>query len=335
MIMRGVLLLSLWLPVTVLANEDVTSVCTRQYVVSDGLQRSALVCVPYPRPAGSLPLVLAFHPRTNPDALINPPLTAAERFRDTKRLHASWPQAVTVYFEGMPGNASIGDVCGNSFSWQFNPGESTVAATGGCTPPHAPIKDRDVNFVSRFVNSAFLAQHNIDMTRIYATGESAGSRFTGVLWFYTSRQPGPLPFAALAFSSVMPGTEADPALPYDGTMKPYNCGAPLNPQTNNLIAGSSPVPVLMSISYMESSAARYQAQLTAVCQMRNAFGIADGGVPLKDGLTVYQDNALRTLIIYNHKGGHSWPMTSLTAPDKTTYESQSKLVMEFFKLHHR
>lgn len=115
----------------------------------DGETRDAIVYAPDAPPAGApLPLVLAFHGFGDD----------AENFQHVN-LHGAWPDAVVVYFQGLPTRGSFR-------GWQVERGQDG---------------DRDLKLVDEAV-SGLRKTYRIDERRIYATGFSNGAGFTYLLW---------------------------------------------------------------------------------------------------------------------------------------------------------
>jgi polyhydroxybutyrate depolymerase len=127
----------------------------------DGQSRDAIVYAPGEKAAsGRPPLVLSFHGHGD----------AAENFQFTM-MHRAWPEAVVVYFQGLPRRDS------GLPGWQVEKGQDA---------------DRDLKLVDAAVSS-LRERFNIDDARIYATGFSNGGHFTYLLW---AERPGL--FAAFA-----------------------------------------------------------------------------------------------------------------------------------------
>jgi polyhydroxybutyrate depolymerase len=127
----------------------------------DADQRQAIVYAPPARPAGArIPLVLSFHGHGD----------NMQNFQHTN-LHQAWPEALVVYFQGLPSRRDRLD------GWQTEKGQDD---------------DRDLRLVDVALAS-LRARFPIDDTRIYSTGFSNGANFTYLLW---AERPGV--FAALA-----------------------------------------------------------------------------------------------------------------------------------------
>ena len=141
----------------------------------DGETREAIVHAPASAGAERSPLILSFHGFGD----------NAQNFQYTN-LHAAWPDAVVVYFQGLPTRRGLP-------GWQVEPG-------GG---------NRDLALVDAALAS-LRGTHAIDDDRIYATGYSNGGMFAYLLW---AERPGVFaayaPVAARLRPSVRP-TEPRP-----------------------------------------------------------------------------------------------------------------------------
>lgn len=114
----------------------------------DGVERFAIIYAPKSPPAGKLPLIFAFHGHGDD----------MENFQYVE-LHTAWPDAVVVYFQGLPSRDGLS-------GWQVEPGE---------------YGDRDLKLVDAAL-AALKKKYDIDDNRIYATGFSNGAHFTYLLW---------------------------------------------------------------------------------------------------------------------------------------------------------
>lgn len=117
----------------------------------DGQTREAIVHAPTGASsagASPAPIVFAFH-----------------GFGDDARnfqyvdLHRAWPEAVVVYFQGLPRRA-------NMLGWQVERGQDD---------------DRDLKLVDLALSS-LRKQYRVDDRRVYATGFSNGAMLTYLLW---------------------------------------------------------------------------------------------------------------------------------------------------------
>ena len=127
----------------------------------DGERRRAIVHAPSATAkSGKVPLVFSFHGRGD----------SMENFRHTD-MHRAWPEAVVVYFQGLP------SVRSGLPGWQVAKGQDG---------------DRDLKLVDAALAS-MRDTFRIDEARIYATGFSNGAGFAYLLW---AERPGV--FAAYA-----------------------------------------------------------------------------------------------------------------------------------------
>ena len=136
----------------------------------DGDTRQAIVHAPASPGAAGSPLVLSFHGFGD----------NAQNFQYTN-LHVAWPEAIVVYFQGLPTRRGLP-------GWQVEPGSG----------------NRDLALVDAAL-AALRERYDIDDDRIYATGYSNGGMFTYLLW---AERPGVFaayaPVAARLRPSVRP-----------------------------------------------------------------------------------------------------------------------------------
>ncbi|MBV6504006.1 MAG: hypothetical protein AKCLJLPJ_02101 [Fimbriimonadales bacterium] len=135
----------------------------------DGLERSFLVYDSKISKTDS-PLVLVFHGHGG----------SSEQAARSFRLHDSWPEAVTVYPQGLPTSTGR-DPEGKRAGWQL------VSGGNG---------DRDIKFVDAILRWA-IEKHRVNPKRVYAAGHSNGGAFVYLLWKARSQA-----FAALAPSAA-------------------------------------------------------------------------------------------------------------------------------------
>jgi polyhydroxybutyrate depolymerase len=100
-------------------------------------------------PDGRMPLVFSFHGRGD----------TIDNFEYTD-LHRAWPEAMVIYFQGLPGGSA------RQPGWQNEKGDDN---------------DRDLALVDTAL-AALRAKYTIDEDRVYATGFSNGANFTYLLW---------------------------------------------------------------------------------------------------------------------------------------------------------
>ena len=137
----------------------------------DGVVRTALVYLPTSAKTNATPLVFVFHGHGGSSR------QAAHGFA----MDRYWPEAISVYMQGLNTPGQLTDPEGNRPGWQRAPGNEG---------------DRDLKFFD-----AVLAQlkqdYDVDPKRIYATGHSNGGGFTYLLWLTRGDV-----FAAVAPSSA-------------------------------------------------------------------------------------------------------------------------------------
>ena len=113
-----------------------------------GETREAIVYAPPSSSTAKAPLVLSFHGRGDD----------MENFQYV-RLHEAWPEAIVVYFQGLPNGEGYR-------GWQVEKGQDN---------------DRDLKLVDTALAS-LREKFKVDDARIYATGFSNGAGFTYLLW---------------------------------------------------------------------------------------------------------------------------------------------------------
>jgi polyhydroxybutyrate depolymerase len=126
-----------------------------------GDMRQAIVYAPTAKPkGGKAPLVLSFHGHGD----------NVQNFQHTD-VHRVWPEAIVVYFQGMPSRRD------GLSGWQVEKSQD---------------EDRDLKLVDAALAS-LREKFQVDDARIYSTGFSNGAGFTYLLW---AERPGV--FAAFA-----------------------------------------------------------------------------------------------------------------------------------------
>jgi polyhydroxybutyrate depolymerase len=80
--------------------------------------------------------------------------------------HKHWPEAITVYPQGLPTPGKLTDPEGKKSGWQHGVGDQ---------------KDRDLKFFDAMLAS-MKKEYKVDEKRIYASGHSNGGGFTYTLW---------------------------------------------------------------------------------------------------------------------------------------------------------
>ena len=121
----------------------------------DGVKRHALVYVPASASKGETPVVFAFHGHGGNAR------SAARSFG----YHTLWPEAISVYMEGLP-TTGKNDPKGEKNGWQ----QASTDNDG-----------RDLKFFDA-VLAKLRKDYKVDERRIYCTGHSNGGAFTYALW---------------------------------------------------------------------------------------------------------------------------------------------------------
>ncbi len=133
----------------------------------DGATRTALVHVPPGAAHGNLPLVFVFHGHGG----------SSRNALNTFKVDRLWPEAISVYPQGLNTPGKLTDPEGLKSGWQKTVGDQ---------------RDRDLHFFDALL-ARLEKDHPIDPKRIYATGHSNGGGFTYLLWLAR-----PQVFAAMA-----------------------------------------------------------------------------------------------------------------------------------------
>ena len=137
----------------------------------DGVVRTALVYVPATAKTSPTPLVFVFHGHGG----------SAQRAARSFHIEQEWPEAISVYMQGLDTPGQLTDRQGNQPGWQAALGDQG---------------DRDLKFFDA-VLARLEQDYNVDAKRIYCTGHSNGGGFTYLLWLARGNV-----FAAVAPSSA-------------------------------------------------------------------------------------------------------------------------------------
>ena len=146
----------------------------------EGVERRALVYVPAAQTA-SIPVVFVFHGHGG----------NARQAERSFGIDRQWPEAISVYMQGLNTPGHLVDPEGKLPGWQ-----SALGDQG----------DRDLKFFDA-VLARLKQDYRVDAKRIYCTGHSNGGGFTYLLWLARGDD-----FAAVAPSAA--------AAPYAGQLKP-------------------------------------------------------------------------------------------------------------------
>ncbi len=138
----------------------------------DGTPREALVYAPAAAKEKALPLVFVFHGHGG----------SMQNTLRSFALNTHWPDALSVYPQGLPTPGRLTDPEGKKRGWQHGAGDEG---------------DRDLKFFDALL-ARLKGDYQIDETRVYSTGHSNGGAFTYLLWAERGEQ-----FAAMAPSAAV------------------------------------------------------------------------------------------------------------------------------------
>lgn len=122
----------------------------------DGVVRTALVCSPANARTVSTPVVFVFHGHGG----------SAENAARSFAINKYWPEAISVYMQGLDTPGQLTDPQGNRPGWQAAVGDQG---------------DRDLKFFDAML-ARLKQDYHVDTNRIYCTGHSNGGGFTYLLW---------------------------------------------------------------------------------------------------------------------------------------------------------
>jgi polyhydroxybutyrate depolymerase len=122
----------------------------------DGVRREALVYLPPEAKTRPAPVVFAFHGHGG----------SARNAVRTFAFHRHWPEAISVYMQGLNTPGRLTDPEGRRPGWQHAAGDQN---------------DRDLKFFDA-VLKRLQRECRVDEKRVFATGHSNGGGFTYLLW---------------------------------------------------------------------------------------------------------------------------------------------------------
>jgi polyhydroxybutyrate depolymerase len=163
-----ILLLGLFSP---FARGAATNGFERLSFMVDGVARTALIYAPANATNTSTPVVFVFHGHGGSAEM------AARNFAMDKR----WPEAISVYMQGLPTPGQLTDPLGERAGWQAANGDQG---------------NRDLKFFDA-VFARLKQDYQVNTNRVYCTGHSNGGGFTYLLWLAR-----PNVFAAVAPSAA-------------------------------------------------------------------------------------------------------------------------------------
>jgi polyhydroxybutyrate depolymerase len=160
----------------------------------EGVAREALIYAPSTVKASPVPVVFVFHGHGG----------NARQAARSFRIYQEWPEAISVYMQGLPTKGQLTDPEGKKNGWQGRDGLEG---------------DRDLKFFDA-VLAKLTTDYKVDAKRIYSTGHSNGGGFTYLLW----AERGDV-FAAVAPSAAaapfsMPKLKPKPAMHLAGETDP-------------------------------------------------------------------------------------------------------------------
>lgn len=125
-------------------------------VTGGGAVRTALVHVPPQAKTSTTPVVFVFHGFGS----------SAKKAADQFPIDRLWPEAISVYMQGLDTPSQLSPRQGRKPGWQAGPGDQ---------------RDRDIKFFDA-VLARLEQDFRIDTRHIYATGHSNGGCFVYLLW---------------------------------------------------------------------------------------------------------------------------------------------------------
>ncbi len=122
----------------------------------DGVKRTALVYVPATAVKDKFPVVFVFHGHGG----------NSRNAQRTFAMNEHWPEAISVYMQGLNTPGRLTDPEGKKAGWQSRAGDQG---------------DRDLKFFDAVI-ARLKKEYPVDAQRIFATGHSNGGGFTYLLW---------------------------------------------------------------------------------------------------------------------------------------------------------
>jgi polyhydroxybutyrate depolymerase len=168
---------------------------TRLEVQVEGVTREALVHAPGSAKTTNTPVVFVFHGHGG----------NARQAARSFALDRHWPEAISVYLQGLNTPGRLTDPEGKKPGWQSGPGDQG---------------DRDLKFFDA-VLARLKQDYRVDSRRVYATGHSNGGGFTYLLWAERGEVLAAVaPSAAVAQVSYANKLKPKPALHLAGEKDP-------------------------------------------------------------------------------------------------------------------
>ena len=232
----------------------------------EGVQRQALVYFPAAK-TPPRPVVFAFHGHGGTMR------GAASTFAYQKH----WPDAIIVYMQGLNTPGVLTDLQGKKPGWQHMLGDQD---------------DRDLKFFDAVLES-LKTDHEVDESRIYATGHSNGGGFTYLLWATRGE----------VFAAVAPCATAtligDPPDDLPAAV------APRIQKARKTMENIQPKPVL-HMAGENDRLVRFTWQQRTIDGLRKLNGCSEGK-PWGEHCTLYPSQSGTPVVTYIHPGGHEMP----------------------------
>ncbi len=160
----------------------------------DGVGREALIYAPPSAKTTATPVVFVFHGHGGNAA------QAARSFG----IYREWPEAISVYMQGLNTPGMLTDPEGKKPGWQ-----SALGLQG----------DRDLKFFDA-VLAKLKTDYQVDAKRVYSTGHSNGGGFTYLLWAERGDVFAAVAPSAAAAPQSMPKLKPKPAMHMAGETDP-------------------------------------------------------------------------------------------------------------------
>ncbi|HOK05269.1 MAG TPA: prolyl oligopeptidase family serine peptidase [Victivallales bacterium] len=233
----------------------------------DGVKREALVYIPTLAKTSPTPVIFAFHGHGGTMKLA----------ASGNAFHKLWPEAISVYMQGLNTPGRLVDPEGKKSGWQAFAGDQN---------------DRDLKFFDAVLNT-LKTNYNIDEKRIYCTGHSNGGGFTYLLW----EERGDL-FAAFAPSAAVSLT----AVILNKIPPKF---AELAERLSKKAKQLTPKPV-MHIAGENDQLVKFEWQKQTIDMLLKLNNCSEGK-PWNEHCTIYPSKTGTPVVIYLHQKGHSLP----------------------------
>jgi len=160
----------------------------------DGVSREALAYIPPTAKEALTPVVFVFHGHGG-------------RAQNAARMFAmnrNWPEAISIYMQGLNTPGRLTDKEGKAPGWQKGPGDQD---------------DRDLKFFDA-VLARLKKDYKVDSKRIFSTGHSNGGAFTYLLWAERGDVLAAVAPSAAAAAESLPKLKSKPLMHIAGEKDP-------------------------------------------------------------------------------------------------------------------